>query len=153
MFVLCRFSHFWLLQNLKLWKKMGGFFFHVVRKSVESPGNYVQYLSGMLLLGNQNTNRRFKKGLSLPKSQGRLQIMQYMIWEGHGCLRVIFFFITVLKRSNGNRTPFFFQMTWELGLLKGRYWLQGSKPTLNEGQLCVCVFSAVVKEANNATIS
>lgn len=48
---------------------------------------------------------------------------------------------------------FFFQMTWELGLLKGRYWLQGSKPTLNEGQLCVCVFSAVVKEANNATIS
>lgn len=98
---------------------MCGLFFHVVRKSVESPGNYAQYLSGgMLLLGNQNTNRRFKKGLSLPKSQGRLQIMQYMIWEGHRCLRVIFFFITVSKRSNGNRTPFFFSNDMGIGTPK-----------------------------------
>lgn len=27
-----------------------------------------------------------------PKSQGLLQIVQSMIWEGHGCSRVTFFF-------------------------------------------------------------
>lgn len=89
-------------------KKMCGFSFHVVWKSVESPGNYVQHLSGMLLLGNQSTNRRFKKALLWPKSQGWWHIVQYMIWEGHGYLRVIFLlFITVSKRSSGNRTRAF----------------------------------------------
>lgn len=48
---------------------------------------------------------------------------------------------------------FFFSNDTGIGTPKGRYWLQGLKPTLNEGQLCVYVFSAVVKEANNATIS
>jgi hypothetical protein len=59
---------FWLPQYLKLKKKICGFFFYIVRKSVESPGKCVQVLSGMLLLGNQNTNRRFEKALSLANS-------------------------------------------------------------------------------------
>ena len=33
--------------------------------------------------------------------------------------------------------------------LQGRYWLRVTEPTLHEGQLCVCVFSVVVREANN----
>lgn len=60
-FILCWFSHLGL--NLKLWKKVRGFFLHFVQKSVESPGKYVQYLSGVLLLRNQNTNRRLEKAL------------------------------------------------------------------------------------------
>lgn len=105
MFVLGGFSHFGLRQNLKLWKKKCGFFFNVVGKDVESPRKYVQYLSEMLLLGNQNTNRRFQKPFLWPKSQGRLQIVQYMIWEGHSCLRKILFLF--IKSSNGNWTPTF----------------------------------------------
>lgn len=102
----------------KIWncEKKNVVSFSMYKKTVESPRKYVQSLSEMLLLGNPNTNRRFQKPFLWPKSQGRLQIVQYVIWEGHGCLREIFFlFITVSESSNGNWPPTFSKVvSWEL---------------------------------------
>lgn len=113
---------------------------------------------GVLLLGNENTNRRLKRVLAL--AQISRMITNCAICDlGKSQLFEVFFFFSFYNCSKEEQqkqnSDFFKQQrhgNWDARLLKGPYWLQGSEPTLSEGQLCVCRFSAVVKEANNARI-